>query len=63
MPVFEKAIADLVTEICIIQANGDYQGSVDFITKYGGMTDMRAASLARLDEIPVDLEPLFPTFE
>ncbi len=63
VPVFEKAIADLVAEICVIQANGDYQGSVDFIKRYGGVTDMLAASLARLDGIPVDLEPLFPTYE
>ncbi len=63
VPVFEKAIAELVAEICVIQAHGDYQGSVDFINKYGVMTDMLAASLARLDDIPVDLEPLFPTYE
>ena len=63
VPVFEKAIDDLVAEICMIQAVGDYQASVDFIQKYGGMTDTLASSLARLEGIPVDLEPVFPAFE
>jgi len=61
--VFEKATAELVAEICMIQAVGDYQASVDFISKYGGMTETLAASLAKLEGIPVDLEPLFPRYE
>ncbi len=61
--VFEKAIAELVAEICMIQAVGDYQASVDFINQYGGMNETLAASLAKLDGIPVDLEPLFPRYE
>jgi len=61
--VFEKAIADLVGEICMIQAVGDYQASVDFISRYGGINETLASSLARLENIPVDLEPLFPSFE
>ena len=61
--VFEKAIEELVAEICMIQAVGDYQASVDFIKQYGGMNETLAASLAKLDGIPVDLEPLFPRYE
>ncbi len=61
--VFEKAIEELVAEICMIQAVGDYQASVNFISRYGGMNETLAASLAKLDGIPVDLEPLFPNFE
>jgi len=61
--VFEKALEELVAEICMIQAVGDYQASVDFISRYGGMNETLAASLARLEGIPVDLEPMFPSFE
>ncbi len=61
--VFEKVIEELVAEICMIQALGDYQASVDFISRYGGMNETLAASLAKLDAIPVDLEPLFPNYE
>lgn len=61
--VFEKALNDLVAEICMIEAVGDYQASVDFISRYGGINETLAASLAKLDGIPVDLEPLFPGFE
>ncbi len=61
--VFEKAIEELVAEICMIQAVGDYQASVDFIHKYGGMNDILASSLEKLEGIPVDLEPVFPNYE
>ena len=61
--VFEKAIADLVTEICLIQAAGDYDASVRFIEQYGGMVPSLAAALEKLSEIPVDVEPVFSRYE
>jgi len=61
--VFEEAITELVREICLIQAAGDYQGSVDFIAQYGGMSPVLAQALAKLAGIPVDIEPLFPRYE
>ena len=63
VPVFEKAIADLVQDICLIQAEGDYAGSVAFIARYGGLPPVLADALAKLDGIPVDVEPLFPRYE
>ncbi len=61
--VFEQAIEDLVAEICLIQARGDYAASKAFIAKYGKMTPLLQESLDRLVGIPVDLEPVFPSFE
>ena len=61
--VFEKVIADLVTEICLIQAAGDYDASVRFIEQYGGMAPSLAAALEKLSEIPVDVEPVFSRYE
>jgi len=61
--VFEGAIADLVRDICLIQAAGDYDASVRFISEYGGMAPVLEKALAKLDGIPVDLEPLFPRYE
>jgi hypothetical protein len=61
--VFEKAIAELVKEICLIQAAGDYAASVKFIEQYGGMAPELAAALEKLADIPVDVEPVFSRYE
>ncbi len=61
--VFEKAIADLVSEICMIQAAGDYEASVKFIKQYGGLAPSLAKALEKLAGIPVDVEPVFPRYE
>ncbi len=61
--VFEKAITDLVAEICLIQAAGDYEASVKFIEQYGGMVPSLATALEKLSEIPVDVEPVFSRYE
>jgi hypothetical protein len=61
--VFEKAIAELVSEICLIQAAGDYEASVKFIETYSGMAPSLAKALEKLADIPVDVEPVFPRFE
>lgn len=63
VPVFEKAIADLVADICTIQAEGDYAASQAFIKRYGGMPEVLSAALAKLDHIPVDIAPVFPRWE
>jgi hypothetical protein len=61
--VFEKAIADLVADICMIQAVGDYEASVKFIEQYGGMAPVLASALEKLADIPVDVEPVFSRYE
>ncbi len=61
--VFEQAIEDLVGEISMIQALGDYEGSVKFIEKYGAMAPELAAALDKLADIPVDVEPVFSRYE
>ena len=63
VPVFEAAIAKLVGEICTIQAEGDYAASQAFCQRYGGMPEVLAAALAKLDHIPVDIEPVFPRWD
>ncbi len=60
---FEQAIADMVEEIILIQAEGDYQASRDFIDRWGGMSPVLAQALEKLEGIPVDLQPLFPRYE
>lgn len=62
-PVFEKAIADLVHDICSIQARGDYEASKAFIAKYGVTTPELDGALAKLGHIPVDIAPVFPRWD
>ncbi len=63
VPVFEKVIADLVSEIIMIQAVGDYEASVNFIKQYGNMSPVLAEALEKLADIPVDVEPIFSRYE
>ncbi len=63
VPVFEQAIEDLVSDICVIQARGDYEASVAFISTYGGLRPVLSAALAKLAGIPVDIEPIFSRYE
>jgi len=58
--VFVPVIKDLVGEICMLQARGDYAGTAAFIDKYAVMAPVLKTALAKLDGIPVDLEPVFP---
>ena len=57
---FLPAMADLVGEICMLQAKGDYPGTDAFIGRYAVMTPVLETALAKLAGIPVDLEPVFP---
>ena len=56
---FVPAIADLVSDLCLLQAEGDYDGTAAFISRYGGIPPVLATALRKLDGIPVDIEPVF----
>jgi hypothetical protein len=60
---FEQAIEDMVRDITMIQAEGDYEAAVAFIAKYAVMAPELAAGLEKLEGIPVDIEPTFPGYE
>ena len=49
------AVRELSSKILMLQALGDYEGSNDFIEKYGTMGPDVQASLARLGDIPIDI--------
>ncbi len=53
------AVRELSSKILMLQALGDYEGSTEFIEKYGEMGPEVRASLAKLDDIPVDILPRF----
>jgi hypothetical protein len=61
--LFEKAIEQMVHDITLIQAEGDYEAAVRFIAKYAVMAPELEAGLKKLEGIPVDVEPVFPRYE
>ncbi len=56
---FPAAIEQMVADILIIQAEGDYAASVAMIERYGIMPDVLAAGLDRLADVPVDILPKY----
>ncbi|MCE9687252.1 hypothetical protein LZP73_13730 [Shewanella sp. AS16] len=54
------AIRDLVHDLCMIQALGDYQQSKDFLAKYAVLTPEVAALNVKMEAIPTDIRPLYP---
>ena len=60
---FENWVRELVKDLCIIQATGDYAGTQALVDKYVKLTDVLSASLATLETIPVDIVPQYPLAE
>ena len=56
---FPAAIEQMVHDILMIEAHGDYTASVAMIEQYGGMPQVLADGLARLDGVPVDILPKY----
>ncbi len=57
--VAKDAVVELSRELLMIQARGDYDAAQKYIEKYGMMGEDVAASLKRLEEVPVDIVPSF----
>jgi hypothetical protein len=57
---FPGAIADLVRQICILQAEGDYGAAQAMVQRYATMPDLLAQALGKLTAVPVDIKPVFP---
>ena len=56
---FPSATRDLVHEICVLQANGDYEGTERFFEHYAELSETMRADLQRLEHIPVDIRPMY----
>jgi len=59
---FLPTIEALLREILLLQAHGDYAGTARFIERYNHMPAVLSEALAKLEEIPVDIEPVFPGY-
>ncbi len=59
--IFPGAIRDLLNEMTMLQALGDYEGTVEFLRKYGHPSETLLAAFGRLKDVPVDIRPLYPS--
>ncbi|MDQ7053494.1 MAG: hypothetical protein Q9P14_11575 [candidate division KSB1 bacterium] len=57
---FDRGIRDLLSDLCVLQAYGDYDGTRAMFDKYAHVPDFLAAKLADMADIPVDIAPKYP---
>jgi len=60
---FENWVRELVQDICILQATGDYDGMQAFFEKYVKMPETLATALEKLNDVPVDIAPQYTLAE
>jgi hypothetical protein len=53
------AVRDLAHDLLMIQALGDYEGSVKMIEKYRKISPEMQIALDKLEEVPVDIKPVY----
>jgi hypothetical protein len=56
---FPGAIRDLLREMLMLQATGDYEGTKAFLERYGHPTPPLVAAIERLHDVPVDLDAVY----
>ena len=56
----KNAVRDLVRELLLIQAKGDYEGAQKLIQKYRVLNADAATALERLQDVPIDIRPVYP---
>ncbi|MFQ5708504.1 MAG: peptidase [bacterium] len=56
---FENGIRDLVHDICVLQARGDYAGTQKLLDKYVQVPASLSAGLEELKDLPVDIVPQY----
>ena len=48
-------------DMLMLQANGDYEGTARFLETYGQPTKPLLEAIDRLNDVPVDIRPRYPT--
>lgn len=60
---FPAAIEKLLAEMLMLQATGDYEGTRAFLDQYGVASEALRNLVSRLDDVPVDIKPVYPPLE
>lgn len=56
---FPGAIRDLLHDMLMLQATGDYQGTAEFLDRYGVASDAVKTAVERLQDLPRDIRPVY----
>jgi hypothetical protein len=56
---FPGALRDLLHDMLMLQATGDYEGTKRFLDTYGKATQPIRDAIARLADVPVDIRPVY----
>jgi len=56
---FPGAIRDLLHDMLMLQAAGDYEGTKAFLDKYGKPQKSLLDAIERLNDVPVDIRPVY----
>jgi hypothetical protein len=59
----QEGIWELARRVLLLQAEGSYSESRELLDSYGVLTPPLEEALARMADLPVDIEPLFPIEE
>lgn len=53
------AVKELLGDLLLLQAEGDYEGVEKLIETYGEMPEKMKKVIAKLGHVPVDIKPVF----
>ncbi|HYG62755.1 MAG TPA: hypothetical protein VEL74_09260 [Thermoanaerobaculia bacterium] len=56
---FPGALRELLAEMLMLQARGDYAGTKKFLDTYGKAGDNLRNAIAKLSDVPVDIRPIY----
>jgi hypothetical protein len=58
-----NAVKELLHDLLLVEAEGDYDSARNFIEKYGKMPDNMKDVNSKLEHVPVDIRPVFEVLE
>ncbi|MFW2349906.1 dipeptidyl-peptidase 3 family protein [Qipengyuania sp.] len=56
----EGGLKDLLHDQLMLQTNGDYDGTKAFFVRYAKLDDWARGRFAAMEDIPVDIQPVYP---
>lgn len=59
MDKIKDSVEELAQKVLILEGDGDYGKVAEFLSQYGTLSDEVKQTLSQLEDIPVDIEPVF----